>query len=96
MATMLSVIFSPIAQRVENIIGRLAGTALVVLGAVAFLGGIGYFLTTELTSVAYEVTDYSPNIAAKLTELRERHAVGIEAHSKRHRGCSEAGAARGT
>ena len=71
MATMLSVIFSPIAQRVENIIGRLAGTALVVLGAVAFLGGIGYFLTTELTSVAYEVTDYSPNIAAKLTESRK-------------------------
>src|ERR1039458_1389069 len=37
MATMLSVIFSPLAWRVEMVIGRLAGTALVVLGAIAMV-----------------------------------------------------------
>ncbi len=78
MATMLSVIFSPIAQRVEKIIGRLAGTALVVLGAIAIVGAIGYFLTTELTSVAYEVTDYSPNIAAKLTAIEKNTPTGLQ------------------
>ncbi len=78
MATMLAVIFSPVAGRVEKILGRLAGSALVVLGAIALLGGIGYFLTTELTSVAYEVTDYSPNIAAKLTELEKDTPAGLQ------------------
>src|SRR5271166_2790106 len=71
MATMLSVIFSPLARRVEKVIGRLAGTALVVLGAIAMVGAIGYFLTTELTSVADDLADYSPNIAAKLTAIQK-------------------------
>lgn len=71
MATMLSVIFSPLAYRVEKVIGRLAGTALVVLGAIAIVGAIGYFLTTELSSVADELADYSPNIAAKLTAIQK-------------------------
>jgi predicted PurR-regulated permease PerM len=78
MATMLSVIFSPLARRVEKIIGRLAGTALVVLGAIAIVGAIGYFLTSELTSVAYELTDYSPNIAAKLTAIEKNTPAGLQ------------------
>ena len=78
MATMLSVIFSPVARRVERIIGHLAGTALVVMGAIAMVGAIGYFLTTELTSVAYELTDYSPNIAAKLTAIQKDTPAGLQ------------------
>src|SRR5208283_103201 len=71
MATMLSVIFRPLASRAERLMGRLAGTALVVLGAIAIVGAIGYFLTTELTSVADQLADYSPNIAAKLTAMEK-------------------------
>lgn len=71
MAGMLSVIFSPIARRVDNLLGHLAGTALVVLGAIAMVGAIGYFLTTELTAVADELTDYSPNIASKLASIQK-------------------------
>jgi predicted PurR-regulated permease PerM/methylmalonyl-CoA mutase cobalamin-binding subunit len=78
MATMLSVIFSPIARRAEKVIGRLAGTALVVLGAIAMVGAIGYFLTTELSSVADELADYSPNIAAKLTALQKTTPAGLQ------------------
>ncbi len=78
MATMLSVIFSPVAKRVEKLIGHLAGSALVVLGAIAFVGATGYFLTTELTAVAYEVTDYSPNIAAKLTAIQKDTPAGLQ------------------
>jgi predicted PurR-regulated permease PerM/methanogenic corrinoid protein MtbC1 len=71
MATMLSVIFSPLARRIERLIGRLAATAVVVLGAVAMVAAIGYFLTTELTAVADQVADYAPNIAAKLTAMQK-------------------------
>lgn len=34
------------------------------------VGGIGYFLTVELTSTAVQITDYTDNIAAKITALR--------------------------
>src|ERR1019366_6213655 len=78
MATMLSVIFSPLAWRVEKVIGRLAGTALVVLGAIAMVGAIGYFLTTELTSVADDLADYSTNIAAKLTAIQKYTPGGLQ------------------
>jgi predicted PurR-regulated permease PerM/methanogenic corrinoid protein MtbC1 len=71
MATMLSVIFSPLAKRIETLIGRLAATAVVVLGAVAMVAAIGYFLTTELSAVADQVADYAPNIAAKLTAMQK-------------------------
>jgi predicted PurR-regulated permease PerM len=78
MASMLSVIFSPLASRFERVIGRLAGTAVVVLGAIAIMGAIGYFLTTELTSVADDLADYSPNIAAKLTAIQKHTPSGLK------------------
>jgi predicted PurR-regulated permease PerM len=78
MATMLSVIFSPLAWRVEKVLGRLAGTAVVVMGAIAIVGAIGYFLTTELTSVADDLVDYSPNIAAKLTAIQRYAPAGLQ------------------
>jgi len=78
MAGMLSVIFSPLARRAEKILGRLAGTALVVLGAIAIVGAIGYFLTTELTSVADELTDYSSNIATKLTAIQKNTPASLQ------------------
>jgi len=78
MAGMLSVIFSPIARRAEKLLGHLAGTALVVLGAIAMVGAIGYFLTTELTAVADELTDYSSNIAAKLTAIQKNTPSSLQ------------------
>jgi predicted PurR-regulated permease PerM len=78
MATMLSVIFSPVARRVERVIGRFAGTAVVVLGAIAIVGAIGYYLTTELTAVADELVDYSTNIANKLTALQKNTPAGLQ------------------
>ncbi len=92
MATMLSVIFSPLARRVEQVIGRLAGAALVVLGAIAIVGAIGYFLTTELTSVADDLADYSPNIAAKLTAaIQKSTPAGLERIGESYQGCAGGG-----
>ncbi|HUY28068.1 MAG TPA: AI-2E family transporter [Candidatus Binataceae bacterium] len=69
-ASLLAVIFSPIAGRLEPLLGRFASSVLVVVSAIMVIVGIGYFLTVELTSVAVQVTDYTDNIAAKITALR--------------------------
>jgi predicted PurR-regulated permease PerM/methanogenic corrinoid protein MtbC1 len=69
-ALLLAVIFSPIASRLERFVGRFASSFLVVVTAIMVIAGIGYFLTIELTSVAVQITDYTDNIAAKITTLR--------------------------
>lgn len=69
-ALLLAVIFSPIASRLERFVGRFASSFLVVVTAIMVIAGIGYFLTVELTSVAVQITDYTDNIAVKITALR--------------------------
>ena len=69
MASILAVALSPIATRLETLVGRFVSSALVVILAMIAIGAIGFFLTVELTSVAVEVAGYSDNIAAKLTNL---------------------------
>ena len=49
-ALILSVVFSPIATRLEPYFGRLVSAALVVLVAIGVITATGYFLTIELTS----------------------------------------------
>ena len=70
MAALLAVIFSPIASRLDRFFGSFVSAALVVIAAVTTVVGIGYFVTVELTSVAVQVTDYTDNIATKLTVLK--------------------------
>jgi predicted PurR-regulated permease PerM/methylmalonyl-CoA mutase cobalamin-binding subunit len=70
MAALLAVIFSPIASRLDRFVGSFISAALVVLTAVTIVVGIGYFVTVELTNVAVQVTDYTDNIATKLTALK--------------------------
>jgi predicted PurR-regulated permease PerM len=69
-ASLLAVIFSPIAGRLERFVGRFASSFLVVVTAIMFIVCIGYFLTVELTSVAVQITDYTDNIATKITALQ--------------------------
>jgi predicted PurR-regulated permease PerM len=70
MAALLAVIFSPIASRLDRFVGSFASAAMVVVAAITIVVGIGYFVTVELTSVAVQVTDYTDNIATKLTALK--------------------------
>jgi predicted PurR-regulated permease PerM/methylmalonyl-CoA mutase cobalamin-binding subunit len=70
MAALLAVIFSPIASRLDRFVGSFVSAALVVIAAVTIVLGIGYYVTVELTSVAVQVTDYTDNIATKLTALK--------------------------
>src|SRR5579863_5738187 len=69
-AALLAVVFSPIASRLEMLVGRFVSAALIVAAVVSSITALGYFLTVELTSVAVEMTEYSDNIAAKLTKLQ--------------------------
>ena len=70
MAALLAVIFSPIASRLDRFVGTFVSAALVVIAAVTIVVAIGYFVTIELTSVAVQVSDYSDNVATKLTALK--------------------------
>jgi predicted PurR-regulated permease PerM len=70
MALLLAVIFSPIASRLDRFVGTFVSAALVVIAAVTIVVAIGYFVTIELTAVAVQVSDYSDNVATKLTALK--------------------------
>jgi predicted PurR-regulated permease PerM len=70
-ALILSVVFSPVATRLERYFGRLIGAALVVLLVIAAVSAMGYFLTIELTDVADQVAGYSDNIGNKLAALEK-------------------------
>jgi predicted PurR-regulated permease PerM len=69
-ASLLAVIFTPIASRLERFVGCLASSLLVVVTAIIVIAGIGYFFTVELTSVAVQITAYTDNIAEKITALK--------------------------
>jgi predicted PurR-regulated permease PerM/methanogenic corrinoid protein MtbC1 len=69
-ASLLAVIFSPIATRLERFVGLFASCFLVVVTAIVAIAGLGYFLTTEIASVAVQITDYTDNISAKITALK--------------------------
>ncbi|MGA2411904.1 MAG: AI-2E family transporter [Candidatus Binataceae bacterium] len=71
MASILAIIFSPVANRLEPLLGRFLSAALVLIVSLTAVGGLIYFLTVELTAVAVDVAGYSNNIAAKVNELKQ-------------------------
>jgi predicted PurR-regulated permease PerM/methanogenic corrinoid protein MtbC1 len=77
-ASMLAVIVSPVANRIEPFVGRLVSAALIVLAAVVALIAAGYFVSVELTEVAVEVSGYSHNIAQKLSALEKSTPSWLE------------------
>jgi predicted PurR-regulated permease PerM/methylmalonyl-CoA mutase cobalamin-binding subunit len=70
-ALIMSVVFSPVATRLEQYCGRFVSAALVVLLVIGFIGAMGYFLTIELTAVADQVSEYSDNIGNKIAALQK-------------------------
>jgi predicted PurR-regulated permease PerM len=69
MASILAVASSPIASRLERVVGRFISAAFIVVAAVAAILVIGYLLTIQLTSIAVDVSGYSENIASKIEKL---------------------------
>ncbi len=73
-ASILTVIVSPVSARLERHLGRVLSAALIVAFAIAFVSGSVYFFTSELGAVANEVTQYSGNISHKIRSLRSVRA----------------------
>jgi predicted PurR-regulated permease PerM/methylmalonyl-CoA mutase cobalamin-binding subunit len=78
MASILAIIFSPVASRLEPYFGRLLTAFLVLIVSVAVVSGLIYFLTVELTSVAVDVAGYSDNIAAKVNALKGQTPLWLQ------------------
>src|SRR5208282_1766951 len=81
-ALILSVVFSPVATRLEHYFGRLVGAALVVLLVLGVVSAAGYFLTIELTTVADQVAEYSDTIGNKLAALEKIRLRGSSMSKK--------------
>jgi len=77
-ALILSVVFSPVATRLERYFGRLISAALVVLLVIGVIAAMGYFLTVELTAVADQVAGYSDNIGNKLAALEKTTPLWLQ------------------
>ena len=78
LAAVLSIVFSSLAARLERWCGRLLSAALVVILIVGLVGLIGYFLTTELITVAGQVAGYSTNIANKIATIEQNTPPWLE------------------
>lgn len=76
-AVILSVVLSPMADRLEPLIGRLASAGLVVIIGFGTIAYVAYFVTNEFTTVADEVSSYSDNIGDKLAHLQRSTPVWL-------------------
>src|SRR5579864_6428852 len=54
-ALILGIALSPIATRLERLVGRFLGVAVVVLSGVVIIGATTYFTIVQMTGVADEV-----------------------------------------
>ena len=70
-AGVLSLVLSPMVDRLERIIGRVPSVAMVVIAGVGMIATIGYFATVQLATVADEVAGYSDNIGDKVSALQK-------------------------
>src|ERR1700683_1662721 len=78
MASILAVASSPIASRLERVLGHFMGAASIVIAAVTAILVVGYLLTSQLTSIAVDVSGYSDNIASKIEKLEESTPLWLQ------------------
>ncbi|HLH76961.1 MAG TPA: AI-2E family transporter [Candidatus Binataceae bacterium] len=69
-ASLLTVVLSPLASRLERVVGRALSAAVLVLLSLAIVSGAAYFFTDELSGVIHEVAGYSDNITRKVQALK--------------------------
>jgi len=70
-ASLLTVILSPVASLLEQYIGRALGAFSVLVMTIAVLGGGIYFFAIEAGQVATEVSTYSEQIGKKISDLEK-------------------------
>ena len=77
-ALILAVVLSPIAGRLERLVGRFCSAALVVVTGVGIIAAAAYFTTLELIVVADEVAGYSYNIGSKLAAVEKNTPLWLQ------------------
>src|SRR6476646_2472543 len=71
-AVFLTFLLAPLVTILQRRgLGRTLSTILVVLLAVALLGGVGWLVASEVTDLADDVPTYTKNIKAKIRSLRQ-------------------------
>ena len=78
LAVLLSFALSPVAIALERRrLPRALAVVLTVLLALGALGGIGYVVEQQLTSLAQNLDQYRGNIQRKIRPLRPQHATAL-------------------
>ncbi len=79
LAVLLSFALMPIARFLERRgLPRVISVVLTLVVAVGTLGGVGYVVGRQLTSLAYRLPDYRENILAKLSVLQPKEETTLQ------------------
>lgn len=71
LAMLLTFLLSPVAEALERIaFGRLPSVILVAVLTFSLLGGIGWIVTLQFSSLANELPKYTVNIRQKIADVR--------------------------
>src|SRR5262245_41534811 len=71
LAILLCFLLSPLADRLERWrVPRLLSVIVVVMMAVAVLGGLGYIVTDQLVDLSHQLPEHKQNLIAKIKSLR--------------------------
>ncbi len=79
LAVLLSFALIPIARFLEGRgMPRVVAVVLTLVVALGSLGGVGYVVGKQLTSLAYRLPDYRENILAKLSALQPKQETTLQ------------------
>ena len=79
LAVLLSFALMPIARFLEGRgLPRAVAVVLTLVVALGSLGGVGYVVGRQLTSLAYRLPDYRENILAKLSVLQPKRETTLQ------------------
>ena len=78
LALLLTFLLNPVVSALQRLgLGRTPSVILVVVLAFCFLGGIGWAVTGQLTTLANELPQYTDNLKHKIADLRGAGKGGI-------------------
>lgn len=78
LAVLLTCLLHPVVTRLQRLgLWRVPSVLLVVLLASALLGGIGWVVMGQLTTLAHDLPQYESNIKRKIADLRQLRKGGV-------------------
>lgn len=82
LAVVISFALSPLIERGERFFGRGLAVAVVMIVAIAAVGGFGYLLKRQLVDLSDKVTKYSDSMTRKIASLRGSDEGGLTGLSR--------------